>query len=58
MAWCLLLNEGGRVLRDTAEAGAGMKGITIPAWRGKHYVTLTELLVRLGSFGLEPDVAR
>lgn len=22
-----------------------------PAWHGKHYVTLAELLVRLGSFG-------
>ncbi|WP_411111611.1 hypothetical protein [Streptomyces sp. c-19] len=39
--------------RDTAEAKAGMKGITFPAWHGKHYVTLAELLVRLGSFGLE-----
>ncbi|MEV3969454.1 hypothetical protein AB0K68_15085 [Streptomyces sp. NPDC050698] len=29
-----------------------MKGITFPAWHGKHYVTLAELLVRLGSFGL------
>lgn len=39
--------------RDTAEAVAGMKGITFPAWHGKHYVTLAELLVRLGSFGLD-----
>ncbi|MFJ4785806.1 hypothetical protein [Streptomyces sp. NPDC088794] len=39
--------------RDTAEAEAGVKGITFPAWHGKHYVTLAELLVRLGSFGLE-----
>ncbi|MER6564410.1 hypothetical protein ABT300_43215 [Streptomyces sp. NPDC001027] len=39
--------------RDTAEAEAGMKGITFPAWQGKHYVTLAELLVRLGSFGLD-----
>ncbi|MEU7603584.1 hypothetical protein AB0B78_25635 [Streptomyces sp. NPDC040724] len=39
--------------RDTAEAEAGMKGITFPAWHGKHYVTLAELLVRLGSFGLD-----
>ncbi|GAA3499887.1 hypothetical protein GCM10019016_069920 [Streptomyces prasinosporus] len=39
--------------RDAAEAEAGMKGITFPAWRGKHYVTLAELLVRLGSFGLD-----
>lgn len=38
---------------DTVEAGAGMKGITFPAWHGKHYVTLAELLVRLGSFGLD-----
>lgn len=30
-----------------------MKGITFPAWQGKHYVTLAELLVRLGSFGLD-----
>ncbi|MEU9631461.1 hypothetical protein AB0D89_32305 [Streptomyces luteogriseus] len=30
-----------------------MKGITFPAWHGKHYVTLAELLVRLGSFGLD-----
>jgi hypothetical protein len=39
--------------RATAEAEAGMKGITFPAWHGKHYVTLAELLVRLGSFGLD-----
>ncbi|MER5740520.1 hypothetical protein ABT117_33335 [Streptomyces sp. NPDC002262] len=39
--------------RDTAEAEAGMRGITFPAWHGKHYVTLAELLVRLGSFGLD-----
>ncbi|MDU0299849.1 hypothetical protein [Streptomyces sp. PAL114] len=39
--------------RDTAEAEAEMKGITFPAWHGKHYVTLAELLVRLGSFGLD-----
>ncbi|WP_258314398.1 hypothetical protein [Streptomyces sp. Act143] len=39
--------------RDTAEAELGMNGITFPAWRGKHYVTLAELLVRLGSFGLD-----
>ncbi|MEU5321155.1 hypothetical protein AB0G67_31030 [Streptomyces sp. NPDC021056] len=39
--------------RDTFEAEAGMKGITFPAWHGKHYVTLAELLVRLGSFGLD-----
>ncbi|MFI2378980.1 hypothetical protein ACH5AO_28585 [Streptomyces sp. NPDC018964] len=39
--------------RDAAEAEAGMKGITFPAWHGKHYVTLAELLVRLGSFGLD-----
>nr|WP_237500121.1 hypothetical protein [Streptomyces sp. SID8379] len=37
--------------RDTA--AVGMKGITFPAWHGKHYVTLAELLVRLGSFGLD-----
>ncbi|RRQ72717.1 hypothetical protein CQW39_31555 [Streptomyces griseofuscus] len=30
-----------------------MKGITFPAWHGQHYVTLAELLVRLGSFGLD-----
>ncbi|MFH0180624.1 hypothetical protein ACIA6D_42870 [Streptomyces cacaoi] len=48
-----LLNEGERLSRDTAEAEAGMKGITFPAWHGKHYVTLAELLVRLGSFGLD-----
>ncbi|MGW4302776.1 hypothetical protein ACWEHT_23860 [Streptomyces sp. NPDC004646] len=30
-----------------------MKGITFPAWHGKHYVTLAELLVRLGGFGLD-----
>lgn len=30
-----------------------MKGITFPAWHRKHYVTLAELLVRLGSFGLD-----
>ncbi|NYV75749.1 hypothetical protein HW445_15730 [Streptomyces sp. UH6] len=30
-----------------------MKGITFRAWHGKHYVTLAELLVRLGSFGLD-----
>ncbi|MEU6300912.1 hypothetical protein [Streptomyces erythrochromogenes] len=39
--------------RYTAEAESGMKGITFPAWHGKHYVTLAELLVRLGSFGLD-----
>ncbi|MEU8464014.1 hypothetical protein [Streptomyces sp. NPDC029003] len=39
--------------RYTAEAEAGMKGITFRAWRGEHYVTLAELLVRLGSFGLD-----
>ncbi|MCW1100299.1 hypothetical protein OJ963_41835 [Streptomyces sp. RS2] len=39
--------------RYTAEAVAKMKGITFPAWHGKHYVTLAELLVRLGSFGLD-----
>ncbi|MFF4981123.1 hypothetical protein ACFY3O_13840 [Streptomyces sp. NPDC001046] len=39
--------------RDTAAAEVGMKGITFPAWHGKHYVTLAELLVRLGSFGLD-----
>ncbi|MEV5902855.1 hypothetical protein [Streptomyces sp. NPDC052127] len=39
--------------RETSEAEAGMKGITFPAWHGKHYVTLAELLVRLGSFGLD-----
>ncbi|MGW8631929.1 hypothetical protein [Streptomyces sp. NPDC055793] len=38
--------------RDTAGAEAGLKGIRFPAWHGKHYVTLAELLVRLGSFGL------
>ncbi|MFJ8055737.1 hypothetical protein [Streptomyces sp. NPDC096142] len=30
-----------------------MKGITFPSWYGKHYVTLAEMLVRLGSFGLD-----
>lgn len=30
-----------------------MKGITFPAWHGMHYVTLAELLVRLGSIGLD-----
>lgn len=30
-----------------------MKGIMFPAWHGNHYVTLAELLVRLGSFGLD-----
>ncbi|MFD5365595.1 hypothetical protein [Streptomyces sp. NPDC127103] len=39
--------------RYAAEAEARMKGITFPAWHGKHYVTLAELLVRLGSFGLD-----
>ncbi|GLW04190.1 hypothetical protein ACIP46_40570 [Streptomyces lavendulae] len=39
--------------RDAGEAGAGMKGVTFPAWHGKHYVTLAELVVRLGSFGLD-----
>ncbi len=39
--------------RDTAEAEVGMKGITFPAWHGKNYVTLAELLVRLGRFGLD-----
>lgn len=45
--------KGGALSRDTAEAEAGMKGITFPAWHGKHYVTLAELIVRLGSFGLD-----
>ncbi|MFD7878641.1 hypothetical protein ACFV5G_31890 [Streptomyces sp. NPDC059766] len=48
-----MFDEGGRLSRDTAEAEAGMKGITFPAWYGKHYVTLAEMLVRLGSFGLD-----
>ncbi|MER7983084.1 hypothetical protein [Streptomyces sp. NPDC095817] len=39
--------------RGTAEAEAGMKGITFPAWHGERYVTLAELLVRLGSLGLD-----
>ncbi|MFD4752279.1 hypothetical protein [Streptomyces sp. NPDC058426] len=39
--------------RYAVDAEAGIKGITFPAWRGKHYVTLAELLVRLGSFGLD-----
>jgi hypothetical protein len=39
--------------RDTPEAEAGMKGIRFPAWHGKHYVTPAELLVRLGSLGLD-----
>ncbi|MFX4295180.1 hypothetical protein [Streptomyces bohaiensis] len=39
--------------RDIAVARATMKGITFPAWHGDHYVTLAELLVRLGSFGLD-----
>ncbi|MFE7433216.1 hypothetical protein ACIPH4_07905 [Streptomyces tendae] len=39
--------------RVTAEAETGMKGITFRAWHGEHYVTLAELLVRLGSFGLD-----
>ncbi|MFD8570494.1 hypothetical protein [Streptomyces sp. NPDC059639] len=38
---------------DAADAQTGMKGITFRAWRGKQYVTLAELLVRLGSFGLD-----
>ncbi|WP_223244588.1 hypothetical protein [Streptomyces sp. CBMA156] len=38
--------------RHTVEAEARMKGITFPAWQGRHYVTLAELLIRLGSFGL------
>lgn len=38
---------------DTADAAARLKGITFRAWREKHYVTLAELLVRLGSFGLD-----
>ncbi|MCW8375889.1 hypothetical protein [Streptomyces justiciae] len=45
--------EGVALSRDTAEAEAGMNGITFPACHGKHYVTLAELLVRLGSFGLD-----
>lgn len=39
--------------RDTAAAEAAMKGIRFRAWHGTHYVTLAELLVRLGSFGLD-----
>lgn len=30
-----------------------MKGITFRAWQGNHYVTPAELLIRLGSFGLD-----
>ncbi|WP_329343767.1 hypothetical protein OG866_44245 [Streptomyces sp. NBC_00663] len=30
-----------------------MNGITFPAWHGQHYVTLAELLVRLGGYGLD-----
>ncbi|MGW4509152.1 hypothetical protein ACWENO_31370 [Streptomyces sp. NPDC004436] len=41
------------MVRETAAAGPGMEGITFPAWQGEHYVTLAELLVRLGSFGLD-----
>ncbi|WP_226599149.1 hypothetical protein [Streptomyces violascens] len=52
VAYCAV-NGGGRMARDTAAAEAGMKGITFPAWHGKHYVTLAELLVRLGSFSLD-----
>ncbi|MCG6498751.1 hypothetical protein [Kitasatospora sp. A2-31] len=29
-----------------------MKGILFPVWQGRHDVTMAELLVRLGSFGL------
>ncbi|WP_411079518.1 hypothetical protein [Streptomyces sp. cmx-18-6] len=47
------LNGGGLASRGTAEAEAGMKGIEFPAWHGQHHVTLAELLVRLGSFGLD-----
>ncbi|MFE1271771.1 hypothetical protein [Streptomyces sp. NPDC058758] len=39
--------------RSTAEAEARVKGGTFPAWRGKRYVTLAELPVRLGGFGLD-----
>ncbi|MFD5652052.1 hypothetical protein [Streptomyces sp. NPDC127039] len=39
--------------RDIAEVEAGIKGIRFRAWHGEHYVTLAELLVRLGSFGLD-----
>jgi hypothetical protein len=39
--------------RDTAAAEAGMKGIRFRAWHGERYVTLAELLVRLGSYGLD-----
>jgi hypothetical protein len=45
-------NEGDRLSRYAAEAEAGMQGITFPAWQGSRYVTLAELLVRLGRFGL------
>ncbi|MFF4009416.1 hypothetical protein [Streptomyces sp. NPDC001717] len=38
--------------RYTAAAEAEMDGITFRAWQGRHYVTLPEVLVRLGSFGL------
>ncbi|MEU8922511.1 hypothetical protein AB0D10_16475 [Kitasatospora sp. NPDC048545] len=43
--------------KHTTEAGTEaepteMPGITFRAWQGTHYVTLAELLVRLGSFGL------
>ncbi|MEU1519014.1 hypothetical protein ABZ490_43945 [Streptomyces sp. NPDC005811] len=39
--------------RDIAAVEAEMKGIRFRAWHGEHYVTLAELLVRLGSFGLD-----
>ncbi|MGT2532117.1 hypothetical protein ACU4GG_37460 [Streptomyces nojiriensis] len=38
--------------RYTAAAEAELDGITFRAWQGSHYVTLAEVLVRLGSFGL------
>ncbi|MFF9113701.1 hypothetical protein [Streptomyces sp. NPDC014805] len=54
MAWWSALNKGGHLSRDTAVAEAAMKGITFRAWRGNHYVTPAEPLIRLGSFG--PDL--
>lgn len=53
MAWCSALNGGGHLSRDTAVAEAARKGITFRAWRGDHYVTPAEPLIRLGSFGLD-----
>jgi hypothetical protein len=46
------VSRGLNVSQQLTGSSAAMKGISFPAWQGHHYVTLAELLVRLGSLGL------